>query len=130
MRQAMLVSTTLIRTEHIPTLDHGEAAVPTAAPPEPDQAPLRFKEARAWAIVHAECQAILRALQATRGNKSQAARLLGIDFKTLHLKMRRYGIQGQARQESVLAPEDQNDGKPVALPLPTDVGSVSAGTDL
>ena len=33
------------------------------------------------------------ALQATRGNKSQAARLLQVDYKTLHLKMKRYEIE-------------------------------------
>ena len=32
------------------------------------------------------------ALQATRGNKSEAARLLRTDYKTLHLKMKQHGI--------------------------------------
>ena len=31
-------------------------------------------------------------LQVTRGNKSEAARLLRTDYKTLHLKMKQYGI--------------------------------------
>jgi GDPmannose 4,6-dehydratase len=30
---------------------------------------------------------------ATGGNKSEAARLLKVDYKTLHLKMKRFGIQ-------------------------------------
>ena len=40
----------------------------------------------------AEQQAIRRVLQATKGNKSEAARLLRTDYKTLHLKMKLYGI--------------------------------------
>jgi two-component system nitrogen regulation response regulator GlnG len=40
----------------------------------------------------AERQAIRLALHATRGNKSEAARLLRVDYKTLHLKMKRYAI--------------------------------------
>ena len=40
----------------------------------------------------AEQQAIRLALRATRGNKSEAARLLRVDYKTLHLKMKRYAI--------------------------------------
>ena len=46
-----------------------------------------------------EGRAIRTALQATRGNKSEAARLLRVDYKTLHLKMKQYGISaGQFRQ--------------------------------
>jgi two-component system, NtrC family, response regulator HydG len=40
----------------------------------------------------AEQQAIRLALHATQGNKSEAARLLRVDYKTLHLKMKRYAI--------------------------------------
>jgi two-component system nitrogen regulation response regulator GlnG len=47
------------------------------------------------AVVEAERQAIRLALQATGGNKSEAARLLRVDFKTLHLKMKRYGIDAR-----------------------------------
>jgi transcriptional regulator of acetoin/glycerol metabolism len=37
---------------------------------------------------------ILNALEKTAGNKSRAARLLGIDRKTLYRKMERYNISG------------------------------------
>uniref|UniRef100_UPI003FED4BF2 helix-turn-helix domain-containing protein n=1 Tax=Prevotella sp. TaxID=59823 RepID=UPI003FED4BF2 len=40
----------------------------------------------------AERQRILSALQQTAGNKSKAARLLGIDRKTLYNKLERLGI--------------------------------------
>ncbi|TMH31566.1 MAG: hypothetical protein E6H63_03795 [Betaproteobacteria bacterium] len=51
-----------------------------------------LKEFAERAAAEAEHQAIRLALQATRGNKSEAARLLAVDYKTLHLKMKRYAI--------------------------------------
>ena len=47
------------------------------------------------ATAEAERQAIRVALQATRGNKSEAARLLRVDYKTLYLKMKRYSIEAE-----------------------------------
>ncbi|MDX5447439.1 MAG: sigma-54 dependent transcriptional regulator [Bacteroidota bacterium] len=41
-----------------------------------------------------EKQAIIKALEQTRYNKSKAARILNIDRKTLYNKMERYGIKG------------------------------------
>ena len=52
-----------------------------------------LKEIAGGAAAEAERQAIRLALQATRGNKSEAARLLRVDYKTLHLKMKHYGIE-------------------------------------
>ena len=51
-----------------------------------------LKECADRAAAEAERQAIRLALRATRGNKSEAARLLRVDYKTLHLKMKRYAI--------------------------------------
>jgi two-component system response regulator HydG len=52
-------------------------------------------EIAARAVAEAERQAIRLALQATLGNKSEAARLLRVDYKTLHIKMTRYGIDAR-----------------------------------
>jgi DNA-binding NtrC family response regulator len=51
-----------------------------------------LKEMAGRVAAEAERQAIRLALHATRGNKSDAARLLRTDYKTLHLKMKHYGI--------------------------------------
>lgn len=50
------------------------------------------------AVAHAEGEAIRRALVATVGNKSQAARLLRTNYTTLHAKMKRYGISAREFQ--------------------------------
>ena len=55
-----------------------------------------LKEIADRAVAEAERQAIRLALQATRGNKSEAARLLQVDYKTLHLKIKHYGIEAEA----------------------------------
>jgi len=52
-----------------------------------------LKEIADWAAAEAERQVIRAGLHATQGNKSEAARLLRVDYKTLHLKMKRYGIE-------------------------------------
>ena len=46
------------------------------------------------AVAETERQAIRAALQAGGGNKTRAARSLRTDYKTLHTKMRLYGIPG------------------------------------
>jgi two-component system nitrogen regulation response regulator GlnG len=52
--------------------------------------------------VHVERVAIVHTLLRTGGNKAKAARLLQVDYKTLHSKVREYGIQIEGEQ-----PHDQ-----------------------
>ncbi len=54
-------------------------------------------------MADAEGHAIRLALQATGGNKSEAARLLRTDYKTLHLKMKEYRINAARFREHVSA---------------------------
>jgi DNA-binding NtrC family response regulator len=51
-----------------------------------------LKAAREHGAAEAERRAIRAALITARGNKSEAARLLKTDFKTLHVKMKQLGI--------------------------------------
>ena len=63
---------------------------------------LRFslRESAGRAAAEAERQAIRLALQATRGNKSEAARLLRVDYKTLHVKIKQFGISAEQFRQS------------------------------
>ena len=61
--------------------------------PHPGDGWSSLKEIADHAVAEAERQAIRVAFQATQGNKSEAARLLRVDYKTLHLKAKRYGIE-------------------------------------
>jgi len=45
------------------------------------------------AVAEAARRAIRLALQAARGNKSEAARLLRANYKNLHVKMEHYAIE-------------------------------------
>jgi len=65
-----------------------------AALPSASTAGLSLREIAAEAVERAERAAILAMLDATRGNKSEAARRLRTDYKTLHVKIRRYGLGG------------------------------------
>ena len=59
------------------------------------RAGMSLREVAAEAVESAERRAIAEALRSARGNKSRAARALDTDYKTLHLKMKRFGIRGQ-----------------------------------
>jgi len=64
----------------------------------PEELCVSLREIAGRAAAQAEREAIRLALQATRGNKSAAARLLRTDYKTLHVKVKQYRIPaGQFR---------------------------------
>jgi DNA-binding NtrC family response regulator len=104
MRRACLLAGELIEPEHLSILPVEPYAVNTRhQEPGPAGASVgasSLKELAELAVEDAEGQAIRLALQATGGNKSEAARLLKVDYKTLHLKMKRFGIQSGAFRAS------------------------------
>ncbi len=55
-----------------------------------------MKEIVNRAVAEAERQAIRLALLTTHGNKSEAARLLRVDDKTLQNKIKRYDIEPES----------------------------------
>jgi two-component system nitrogen regulation response regulator GlnG len=100
IRRACLLASEVIEPEHLSILAVEPCAVVSGnhkpAPASTGARVASLKELAEEAVVDAEGQAIRLALQATRGNKSEAARLLKVDYKTLHLKMKRFGIQSGA----------------------------------
>ena len=97
MRRAILLASDRIGPEHLSLLPVD--GTPTSGPPrEPTLLGPSLKGIAGAAAADAEQHAIRLALQASRGNKSEAARYLRTDFKTLHIKMKQYGISaGQFR---------------------------------
>lgn len=53
---------------------------------------LPLKELAGRVTTQVECVILLQALELTNGNKAQAARLLHIDYKTIHSKLKAYKI--------------------------------------
>jgi two-component system nitrogen regulation response regulator GlnG len=53
---------------------------------------LPLKEIMQRRIVVIEREILVHVLRETGGNKAKAARLLHIDYKTIHSKVRQYGI--------------------------------------
>jgi two-component system nitrogen regulation response regulator GlnG len=96
VRKAALLATEVVTPEHVPALTAGAAPGPVRTPAEPAGGEdLSLREVAELAAVQAEREVIRHALQSTKGNKSQAARLLRTDYTTLHAKMKRYGISAR-----------------------------------
>jgi two-component system nitrogen regulation response regulator GlnG len=93
IRKAALVAADEVTLEHLPALGAGAPS----SPPGPEHAVegLSLREVAELAAVQAERDMIRQALQVTKGNKSQAARLLRTDYTTLHAKMKRYSISAR-----------------------------------
>jgi DNA-binding NtrC family response regulator len=70
------------KTAEVPSLV--EMAVPAG---------MSLKKIGVNAVEEAEKQAIRNVLRSTQGNKSQAAKILKTDYKTLHVKIKKYGLQ-------------------------------------
>ena len=94
IRKAALLATDVVTPEHIPALN-ASAPIPSRLAAEPSGEELSLREVAELAAVRAEREVIRHALGATKGNKSQAARLLRTDYTTLHAKMKRYGISAR-----------------------------------
>jgi DNA-binding NtrC family response regulator len=94
IRQAVLESKGLVVDRPVLQRFVGKPA-PGVAHGAPVVAGRSLKEIAAAAAREAERQAINETLRAALGNKSQAARALKTDFKTLHLKMKSLGIRAR-----------------------------------
>ena len=94
IRRAVVLSADRIEPEHL-TLAADAFDTPSARPAAASPVGQSLRDTAAVAAALAEREAIERALLATRGNKTVAARMLKTDVKTLHVKMKRHGIQAR-----------------------------------
>jgi|KBSSwiStaDraftv2_1062776.scaffolds.fasta_scaffold32953_2 DNA-binding NtrC family response regulator len=95
VRQAVLQSQELVISASAVRAALG-AGQPVASPPVVE-APVNgsLKEIADEAAREAEHAAIVRALRVSSGNKSRAAQALRTDYKTLHRKMKAFGIRAR-----------------------------------
>src|SRR5438034_2545512 len=97
IRRAILLASDVIEPEHLSVIPI-DSSPATALREEPTLAEASLKQIADAAAADAEARVIRRVLQITGGNKSEAARLLRTDYKTLYLKLKQYGIDaGQFR---------------------------------
>jgi DNA-binding NtrC family response regulator len=94
VRRAVLQSTGLaIRPDTVRSLlGASDAEIPAAVGRRSDQA---LRDIAGDAATAAEREAVCETLRITAGNKSQAAKRLQTDYKTLHLKMKQMGIRAR-----------------------------------
>jgi len=94
VRRAVLQADVLIRPEHLclesPTWETDTGIFPTPEDSAWDGLPLKEIVRRNTAEL--ERRVLARVLRKTRGNKAEAARLLQVDYKTLHSKVKQYRI--------------------------------------
>ncbi|HEV8457634.1 MAG TPA: sigma-54 dependent transcriptional regulator [Methylomirabilota bacterium] len=100
IRKAALLASDLITPEFLPAFEAAGASARPAAAAPPAGDDLSLREVAELATADAERRSIRQALEAAKGNKSQAARLLRTDYSTLHAKMKRYGIGARDFQGS------------------------------
>jgi two-component system nitrogen regulation response regulator GlnG len=89
IRRATLLASGVIEREHLSLLDGSRAMTRRSGPTSIGPS---LKDIAEAAAADAERQAIRQALQASKGNKTEAARRLRTDYKTLHLKIKQHGI--------------------------------------
>jgi two-component system response regulator HydG len=94
IRRAVLICTdSELAAEHL-ELRH-ETSPPTPAPaPAPDGSALPLAERIRRASDALEAEILRQTLHQAAGNKAAAARLLQVDYTTLHRKLKRHGIDG------------------------------------
>ncbi|MGO8705054.1 MAG: sigma-54 interaction domain-containing protein [Candidatus Brocadiia bacterium] len=105
IRRAVLQARTEIWPEHL-ALSHGYSV---HGPQLSDNGVefdgrLSLKEIVREATVNVERKVLVEVLRQTQGNKAKAARLLRVDYKTIHGKIKIYGISSTRSEEIQIAP--------------------------
>jgi len=97
IRRAVLLADDTITEQHLGMESEASKKYPPGLagdPATPDLPPagLPLREITHRKIVAMEREILAHVLRETGGNKAKAARMLHIDYKTIHSKIRRYGI--------------------------------------
>jgi two-component system, NtrC family, response regulator AtoC len=90
LKRAGVLSSGAIALRDLPAELHVQAE----APPRPDRGS-KLKDVVQHVVESTERELILRTLERTQWNRTQAARILGINYKTLQGKLKQYRLSGQ-----------------------------------
>ena len=99
IRQAVLLADEFITEKHL-DICRASAKSVREIPPCTKDAPLKDSSLKAIVrqnIASVEKEVLTRTLQYTGGNKAKAARILQIDYKTMHTKIKKLGIEAKRR---------------------------------
>jgi DNA-binding NtrC family response regulator len=96
IRSAVILADRLVEPEHLPEQirERGGQAQESEGKGGPGNL---LSQIRKKAADEAERAAIVEMLEQTGGNKAEAARRFGVDYKTLFVKIRTYGIETQRK---------------------------------
>jgi DNA-binding NtrC family response regulator len=94
VRRAVLQAGHLIEPEHLSVGRPDTIIAPEVASASDEESweGLSLKEIARRSTIGVERRALIHVLRKTRGNKAEAARILHIDYKTIHTKVKQYGI--------------------------------------
>ncbi|MBI5379578.1 MAG: sigma-54-dependent Fis family transcriptional regulator, partial [Nitrospirae bacterium] len=92
VRRAVLLADTVIEEEHLGLAREPFSSLAGAQPRSLGENAVPLKQVVHQATATVERAALLHALRQSRGNKAEAARLLHIDYKTMHSKVKAYGL--------------------------------------
>src|SRR3990170_3500030 len=92
IRGAALLAEKVIGTGEL-RLRTDASRMPPSSTDSHSEGQLSLKEIVLHSTVQIERSILAQALRRAGGNKAKAARMLKIDYKTIHTKMRQYGIQ-------------------------------------
>ena len=93
VRRAVLLADTEIDVQHVPSIKAiGGLSSPTTGEDTAELGGLSLWDILRRNTSQLEAQVIRQALRKAHGNKAEAARLLRVDYKTFHTKVKKYGI--------------------------------------
>jgi DNA-binding NtrC family response regulator len=91
IRRAVLLADDIITGDHLDLIDAG--GLPRRAKSNTGWNGLPMREIMRRNAIAVEREILTEVLRKTGGNKAKAARLLQIDYKTIHSKVKQYGIE-------------------------------------
>lgn len=93
IRRAVLLADTVIDEEHLGLPLASVSSVVSAETVSASEPGIPLKQLVRRATGAVERAALLQALKETGGNKAKAARMLSIDYKTIHSKLKEHGLK-------------------------------------